>query len=80
MAAVRFEVICCWDDDAQLWYVHDSNVPGLSAEAPTQEEMGEILKALVPKLAILNSSPRPSDGVPIELLFNPRKKVLSVHY
>ncbi|MBK6636165.1 MAG: DUF1902 domain-containing protein [Rhodocyclaceae bacterium] len=39
-----------WDADASVWYVSDSNVPGLVAEAATLDEMGKKLDVLVPEM------------------------------
>lgn len=77
MVEAKHEVRCQWDAEAGLWYVAESNVPGLSAEAPTKEEMVGLLEALIPQLVQLNQpeSRRPSDSVPWELLFNEKKKV-----
>ncbi|MGO9684709.1 MAG: DUF1902 domain-containing protein [Beijerinckiaceae bacterium] len=40
---VEFTVTCEWDNEATVWYVSESNVPGLTAEAPTQESMEKLL-------------------------------------
>lgn len=32
-------VRAAWDDEARVWYVQDSDVPGLSTEADTLEEL-----------------------------------------
>jgi hypothetical protein len=54
MKKVEFHVCCMWDDEASLWYVHESNVPGLSAEAPTVEAMEALLDERIPELLRLN--------------------------
>jgi hypothetical protein len=51
---VEFKVTCEWDDEAAVWYVCDSNVPGLSAEAGTVEAMEAILHERIPELVRLN--------------------------
>jgi hypothetical protein len=81
MTEVRFEVTCQWDEEAQLWYVLESNVPGLSAEAPSKPEMAKLLAVLIPQLVQLNQPERgrPSDEVPIELLYR-ETQTLKVHY
>ena len=64
---MNFKINVQWDDDARLWYVEDSNVPGLVAEAPTVEAMEALLHVRVPELLELNMpqllkahAPRPS--------------------
>ena len=43
-----------WDDAARVWYVEDSDVPGLVAEAPTVEALQTLLRVRVPELLELN--------------------------
>jgi hypothetical protein len=71
MVQAKFEVTCQWDPEAGLWFVAESNVPGLSAEAPTKEAMVGLLDTLIPQLVELNcpEERKPSDNVPWELLF-----------
>jgi len=62
-----------WDDDAGVWYVADSNVPGLNAEAKTQKGLERILRQMVPELIELNgmSDAKAEDdcSVPLELIY-----------
>jgi len=51
---MAFTVRCEWDADANVWYVEDSDVPGLAAEAPTIEAMEQLLTRRVPELLKLN--------------------------
>ncbi|MFZ4539488.1 DUF1902 domain-containing protein [Propionivibrio sp.] len=64
---ITFTIKAEWDEEARVWYVADSNVPGLSTEAPTAEALLEKLKVMLPELLELN------DGheyacVPFELI------------
>jgi hypothetical protein len=73
-----FEVFCEWDDEAKVWFVADSNVPGLSAEAPTVEAMKDILIRLVPELVELNlpdCSGASGDRAPLDVLIHQREKL-----
>lgn len=65
---VKLEVVCQWDEKSQLWFVVESNVPGLSAEAPSKDEMVRVLDVIIPELMQLNSDDS-SEDVPLELLF-----------
>lgn len=69
-----FTIKCEWDADAKVWYVAESDVPGLAAEAPTVEKMQEILLARIPELIQLNLPElfRPLAEVPFELLYSQR--------
>lgn len=50
----KFTVRCEWDEEAHVWYVADSDVPGLVAEAATVETMNDVLRERVPELLKLN--------------------------
>lgn len=39
-----------WDDEAKVWYVSQTDVPGLVAEADTPDELTEKLLVLVPEM------------------------------
>ena len=56
-----------WDEEARVWYVADSNVPGLSTEAPTAEALVDKLKVMLPELLELNDGVEYS-SVPFELI------------
>lgn len=49
-----FKVTAMWDQEVDLWVVVDSNVPGLNAEAATQNEMVALLQQMIPELVELN--------------------------
>jgi Domain of unknown function (DUF1902)/HicA toxin of bacterial toxin-antitoxin, len=51
---MKFKINVQWDDEARVWYVEDSNVPGLVAEAPTVEAIQALLRVRVPELLELN--------------------------
>jgi hypothetical protein len=51
---MNFRIDCRWDDEARVWYVEESNVPGLAAEAPTVEALDALLGVRVPELLALN--------------------------
>ena len=42
------------DDEAGVWYVSDTNVPGLAAEADTLPQLLAKLRHLIPELLQLN--------------------------
>ena len=48
-------VFCEWDDEASVLYVSDSNVPGLTGEAPDESSMSRLLEARIPELLRLNA-------------------------
>lgn len=66
----RYDVRCEWDAEAGVWYVAESDVLGLSLEAPTQDELTDKLLAAIPELLALNE-PEGDDSpeVPVSLLY-----------
>lgn len=50
----HFRIRCEWDSDAGVWYVAESDVPGLSLEAPNQQAMTARLRQAVSELLELN--------------------------
>lgn len=51
---LEFRVVAKWDDEAKVWYVSDSNVPGLATEAETMDELLRKLQVMVPEMLELN--------------------------
>ena len=49
-----FKVYVRFDEDAQVWYVHESNVPGLHAEGESLDELRVEVLALIPELLAAN--------------------------
>lgn len=43
-----------WDNEAGVWYVADTDFPGLVAEAPSERDLLMRIRALVPELYELN--------------------------
>ena len=56
-----------------MWYVSESNVPGLATEAATLEAMESKLLRMVPELLELNASLPPREAVPFELIARKRE-------
>lgn len=68
-----YTVSCLWDPEARVWYVADSDVPGLVTEAATVEEMESKLQRMIPELLELNVSHEPCREVPFELIVRKRE-------
>ena len=45
-------VVIAWDEEARVWFVEASAVPGLAAEAATEEELAAELEVLVRTLTL----------------------------
>ena len=67
MATPRYTITCLWDDEARVWYVAESDVPGLATEADTVEEMERKLLVMIPELLELNE-PGFAAPVPFDLV------------
>jgi predicted RNase H-like HicB family nuclease len=55
-----------WDEEAKVWVATSDDVPGLVAEADTEEELLAKLHVLIPELLDANGYPD-GDAVPFEL-------------
>lgn len=73
----KYTVRCQWDAEAEVWYVSDSNVPGLATEADSQEALFQKLLVMIPELVELNG-PGDDEEVPIELLCS-REASVRIH-
>jgi len=63
---MEFDVKIARDRDLGVWYVCDSAIPGLNAEAATFDELVEIITDLVPDLVAANHlDPHGTEGVGI---------------
>ena len=54
MRKAKFKVVAMWDSEAEVWYVSETDVPGLNAEGETLDELLAELRILVPELLLLN--------------------------
>ena len=75
MEQVKLKICVEWDDEARVWYVSESDVPGLAAEAASLDELTRKLLVMVPELIELNGLPDREDEVPIELLIHSEQRV-----
>ena len=69
-----YTVKCAWDAEARVWYVQETNVPGLATESATVEAMTRKLRSLIPELLALNEGDSAVD-VPVELLWHKQETV-----
>ena len=63
-----YTVSCEWDAEAHVWYVAESDVPGLATEAPTLEGMEAKLHRMIPELLELIAELPPHQAIPFELI------------
>lgn len=50
----KFFVVAMWDEEGKVWYVAETNVPGLHVEAENPAEMISELQTLVPEMLTAN--------------------------
>ena len=73
-----FTVKADWDPDAEVWYVIESDVPGLAAEAESPQALMAKLRVLVPELVALNRHLldwQPEGELPIHLKIEHQERV-----
>lgn len=56
---MRYFVRAAWDEDARVFYVEDTNVPGLATEASNPAELEAKLTDLIPELLEANDCALP---------------------
>jgi len=71
-----YSVKCDWDADARVWFVSQTNVPGLATESATVEAMTKKLRTLIPELLAMNVGESEVE-VPVELLWH-KQELISV--
>ena len=54
-----YSIKAIWDEEASVWSVSDSDVPGLATFAPTIEALQAKLKIMIPELLELNAPAMP---------------------
>ncbi len=69
-----YTVKCDWDADARVWFVSETNVPGLATESATVESMTKKLRTLIPELLAMNVSGSEAE-VPVELLWHKQELI-----
>lgn len=65
----QFHVVACWDGDANVWYVADTDVPGLATEAASLDALAAKLQVMIPEMLEANGARSPERvPVPFDLL------------
>ncbi len=75
MAGRLIIVKAAYDAEAGVWYVEDSDLPGMNAWAPTVQELSEKLPAIVLDLLEQDGENDDLDDVPIEIIAHMRTRV-----
>jgi hypothetical protein len=76
MSRRQFNVRCEWDPDAKVWFVAESNVPGLVTEAPSRKALLKKLLTMIPELVSLNDDSDGKSDVPLALLWNRKQSAI----
>lgn len=53
---MQLTVTVCHDEQEGIWYVESSDLPGLNVEAPTYDELVEVIADVAPDLIAANLS------------------------
>ncbi len=70
----RYAIVrAAWDDDAKVWYVEQSDVPGLATEAATLEGLKQRVREIIPDL--LDGEAEVPDELDIEFIAYSHEKV-----
>lgn len=68
-----YTVTCAWDAEAGVWYVAETDVPGLATEAESVEAMNRKLAVMIPELLELNTPALRRQQIPFELIARRRE-------
>lgn len=72
MSTRTFTIRAQWDPEAGVWFVTESDVPGLVTGAPTIPELQTKLQAMIPELIELNhhmlGDREIGEDIPVELI------------
>lgn len=74
----EFMIRAHWDEEAKVWFVAESDIPGLSAEGETVEILYSKLCERIPELVALNRHLidwEPDGDLPIHLMAERMDKV-----
>jgi predicted RNase H-like HicB family nuclease len=74
---MHYTVTCDWDEEARVWYVAETDVPGLATEADTPEAMERKLRHMIGELLALNEPLDPHDNDTFALITRKRELALS---
>lgn len=61
-------VRCEYDEDARVWYVKSSDLPGLSGEAPTFDALADRIPGMILDLIEENGIDDRAPEIPIEII------------
>lgn len=81
----KVTVTCCWDPEAEVWFVADSSIPGLAADAESIDELVNKIRPMVLDLIESGSQPRrevksdDASDVPFDLLLHDSLKSRPQH-
>ena len=75
MERVKLKICLELDEEAGVWYVSESDIPGLATEAATVDELMRKLPVMVQELIELNGLPDREGKVPIELLIHSEQRI-----
>lgn len=74
-SSTPYSAVISWDAEAGVWYVSETNYPGLVAEADTQQGLVRKINSLVVELCDANAHlvrrDRARGAVPIQLTVHP---------
>jgi hypothetical protein len=67
----ELSVHIAYDDEADVWYVAESDIPGLALEADNPQHLMDRVAACAPRLLELNQKPAPAKAARQPLAWKP---------
>lgn len=66
-------VRAAWDDEAGVWYVEESDIPGLATESETLEGLRQRIRDIIPDL-LEDAEDRP-DEIEVDIIAHTHERV-----
>jgi hypothetical protein len=72
-SAKLFVVHARWDEESRTWWTDGEDVPGLTCQAATFDELAETVFDLAPELVKINGAAPPGRTIEVKLVAERRK-------
>jgi predicted RNase H-like HicB family nuclease len=66
-------VRAAWDDEAKVWYVEESDIPGLATESETLEGLRQRIRDIIPDL-LEDQTDRP-EAIELDIIAHTHERV-----
>lgn len=73
----RYAIVrAAWDEDAKVWYIEDSDIPGLVTESESLEGLRQRIRDILPDL--LHGQPDVPEAIEIDIIARATDRVATL--